>query len=177
MSISLAVTHGISCIITGLSRGQSFETRVADMLNNRIFDIDDMDRTVIEARKAYHRMDDAVSRNLDMRAFEDEDVFEKVQFIDFYRYYDVPLSEVLDFLKNKTPWTRPADTGRSTNCLINEAGIYVHLKERGYHNYAAPYSWDVRLGHKQRDSALGELVDNIDKGVYTGCSRDRLRPR
>jgi amino acid adenylation domain-containing protein len=163
MSISLAVKHGISCIVTGLSRGQSFETRVADLLSNRVFDIDDMDRTVIEARKAYHQMDDAVSRNLDMRAFEDEDVFEKVQFIDFYRYCDVPLSEVLDFLKNKTPWTRPTDTGRSTNCLINEAGIYIHLKERGYHNYAAPYSWDVRLGHKQRDSALRELVDNIDE--------------
>jgi amino acid adenylation domain-containing protein len=163
MSISLAVKHGITCIITGLSRGQSFETRVADLLSNRIFDIDDMDRTVIEARKAYHQMDDAVSRNLDMQAFDDEDVFEKVQFIDFYRYYDVPLSEVLDFLKNSTPWTRPTDTGRSTNCLINEAGIYIHLKERGYHNYAAPYSWDVRLGHKQRDSALNELVDNIDE--------------
>ncbi len=163
MSISLAVEHGISCIVTGLSRGQSFETRVADLLSNDVFDIDDMDRTVIEARKAYHQMDDAVSRNLDMRAFKDESVFEKVQFVDFYRYCDVPLSEVLDFLNNKTPWTRPADTGRSTNCLINEAGIYIHLKERGYHNYAAPYSWDVRLGHKQRDSALSELVDNIDE--------------
>jgi acyl carrier protein len=57
---------------------------------------------------------------------------------------------------------RPADTGRSTNCLINDVGIYIHQKERGYHNYALPYSWDVRLGHKERDAALDELNDDLD---------------
>ena len=57
---------------------------------------------------------------------------------------------------------RPADTGRSTNCLINDLGIYVHQQERGFHNYALPYSWDVRLGHKTRDAALAELDDEID---------------
>jgi non-ribosomal peptide synthase protein (TIGR01720 family) len=41
-------------------------------------------------------------------------------------------------------------------------GIYVHKQERGYHNYAAPYSWDVRLGHKQRDAARDELNDRIN---------------
>jgi amino acid adenylation domain-containing protein len=39
------------------------------------------------------------------------------------------------------------------------AGIHVHQTERGYHNYAEPYSWDVRLGHKTRDEALDELDD------------------
>jgi acyl carrier protein len=58
---------------------------------------------------------------------------------------------------------RPSDTGRSTNCLINDAGIWVHKKERGFHNYALPYSWDVRLGHKQREAALAELDDEIDE--------------
>ena len=33
---------------------------------------------------------------------------------------------------------------------------------RGFHNYALPYSWDVRLGHKTRDQALDELDDEID---------------
>ncbi len=62
----------------------------------------------------------------------------------------------------RSPWVRPADTGRSTNCLINDVGIYVHKQERGYHSYALPYSWDVRLGHKTRDAALHELNDDID---------------
>ncbi|MFC1830809.1 amino acid adenylation domain-containing protein [Thermodesulfobacteriota bacterium] len=163
MSVSLAHEHDIDYVFTGLSRGQSFATRVADLLNIGVVDIDEVDEAVMAARKAYHQMDDAVNRHLDVSVFDDETVFEKIQFVDFYRYYDVPLGEVFEFLNTKTPWTRPADTGRSTNCLINEAGIFVHKKEQGYHNYALPYSWDVRLGHKERDSALRELEDDINE--------------
>ncbi|MGB5706436.1 MAG: phosphopantetheine-binding protein, partial [Arenicellales bacterium] len=68
------------------------------------------------------------------------------------------------FLEQHAPWTRPEDTGRSTNCLINDTGIFVHKHKMGYHNYALPYSWDVRLGHKQRNAALEELNDQIDAG-------------
>ena len=59
---------------------------------------------------------------------------------------------------------RPSDTGRSTNCRINEVGIYVHQKERGFHNYALPYSWDVRMGLKTRHEAMDELRDDLDVG-------------
>lgn len=55
------------------------------------------------------------------------------------------------------------DTGRSTNCLINDAGIYVHKMTRHFHNYALPYSWDVRLGHKSREQANEELDDDINE--------------
>ena len=69
---------------------------------------------------------------------------------------------MLSYLQSRLPWVRPKDTGRSTNCLINDTGIYVHKKERGYHNYSLPYSWDVRLGHKQREEAIDELNDDIN---------------
>jgi aryl carrier-like protein len=69
---------------------------------------------------------------------------------------------MLRYVGERTPWIRPSDTGRSTNCLINEAGIFVHKAERGFHNYALPYSWDVRLGHKVRDAAVAELEDELD---------------
>ncbi|MDH4278291.1 MAG: AMP-binding protein, partial [Acidimicrobiia bacterium] len=65
------------------------------------------------------------------------------------------------------PWVRPADTGRSTNCLINAAGIHTHLTEQGYHNYAIPYAWDVRLGHKTRHEAIEELDDQLDLDEVT----------
>ena len=73
------------------------------------------------------------------------------------------MQDIYDFLIPRGLWVRPSDTGRSTNCLINEAGIFVHKKRRGYHNYALPYSWDVRVGHKQRDEALEELDDDINE--------------
>ena len=100
---------------------------------------------------------------LDVSIFEDEEVFEKVQFVDFYRYSDVSLEDMLTYLDEKVDWVRPTDTGRSTNCLINQMGIYVHKKEKGYSNYSFPYSWDVRLGHKTRDESLEEINEYIDE--------------
>ncbi|MCG8455895.1 MAG: phosphopantetheine-binding protein, partial [Holophagales bacterium] len=73
------------------------------------------------------------------------------------------MGELYAYLRAKVPWVRPEDTGRSTNCSINDAGIYVHQAERGFHNYALPYSWDVRLGHKTREAAMEELDDQLDE--------------
>ncbi len=161
LSMKLAREKGIKYIFTGLSRGQLFETRLDELFRNRIFDVAKMDAAVLAARKVYHGVDDAVHRLLDVSMFRDDRIFDDIQFIDYFRYTDVELDELYDFLSTRVPWIRPRDTGRSTNCLINEAGIYVHQTERGYHNYALPYSWDVRLGHKTRDEALEELDDEL----------------
>ena len=123
---------------------------------------DQIDANVLEARRAYHQVDDAANRLLDTSVFDDDQIFDKVRFVDFYRYVDVGLDELYAYLEQRVPWTRPTDTGRSTNCLINDVGIYVHRTTQGFHNYALPYSWDVRLGHKQREAAIGELTDHID---------------
>jgi amino acid adenylation domain-containing protein len=163
LSMLRARDLGIPIIVTGLSRGQMFETRLTEeMFRDGRCSPDDVDAAVLAARKAYHRVPDEVSRALDVRAFADDRIFEQVRFVDFYRYCDVGMAEVYAYLERKVPWVRPADTGRSTNCRINDLGIYVHRKERGYHNYALPYSWDVRLGHKTRSDALDELDDDID---------------
>ena len=163
LSTNRARELGIPIIVTGLSRGQMFETRLTqEMFRDDRISPDEVDAAVLAARKVYHRVDDQVARSLDVEAFHSDEVFEQVRFVDFYRYCDVGLAEVLDYLRARVPWVRPADTGRSTNCLINDIGIYVHKLERGYHNYALPYSWDVRLGHKSREEALTELNDELD---------------
>lgn len=162
LSLKIARDRGIRHIFTGLSRGQIFETRVADLFRQGEFDIDRIDSMIIDARRAYHRADDAVSQLMDVSHFDDDSVFTDIEYVDYYRYTDVELSEMLVYLDERVPWVRPADTGRSTNCLINEAGIFVHKQERGFHNYSLPYSWDVRLGHKERDAAREELDDNIN---------------
>jgi len=154
---------GIPAIITGLSRGQFFETRLTENLFGKgKFSPSDVDNAVIEARKVYHAFDDEVLRSLDTSVFDDEHIFEQIQYIDFFRFSDVKLDDMLSYLNDKVPWIRPSDTGRSTNCLINDVGIYIHNKERGYHNYALPYSWDVRMGIKNREEAMEELDDHLD---------------
>jgi acyl carrier protein/3'-phosphoadenosine 5'-phosphosulfate sulfotransferase (PAPS reductase)/FAD synthetase len=163
LSMRRAHELGIPIIVTGLSRGQMFETRLTEeMFRDGRCSPQEVDAAVLAARKAYHRVTDAVSRSLDTAIFRDDRIFEEVRFVDFYRYCDVGLDEVMAYLQERVPWARPADTGRSTNCLINDVGIYVHNKERGFHNYALPYSWDVRMGHKDREAALEELDDDLD---------------
>ncbi|MFK7822086.1 MAG: amino acid adenylation domain-containing protein [Planctomycetaceae bacterium] len=163
LSMSEANKRQIPYIVTGLSRGQLFETRLTeDLFDRSESHLHISGQAVLGASRAYHRVDDAVLRNLDTDVFRDDAIFDKVKFIDFFRYCDVSLQEMLAYLSQRVDWTRPSDTGRSTNCLINDVGIYIHKKERGFHNYALPYSWDVRMGHKTREEALQELDDEID---------------
>ncbi|HUF09110.1 MAG TPA: phosphopantetheine-binding protein, partial [Rhodothermales bacterium] len=126
------------------------------------FSAQEVDTAVLEARKRYHREQDAVSACIDVSLLQSDEIFEKIQILDFYRYWDAPLEDIYDYLSHRLPWIRPSDTGRSTNCRVNDVGIYIHNKERGFHNYALPYSWDVRLGQKKRDEAVEELDDRYD---------------
>ena len=168
LSTQQALDMGIPVIVTGLSRGQFFETRLTEELfRKKQFEAMDIDRVILDARKAYHRIPDAVSKHLDVTMFKTDDIFEQVQFVDFYRYCDVSMNEMLTYLDQRLHWKRPSDTGRSTNCLINDLGIFMHKRERGYHNYAFPYSWDVRMGHKNRDEAIEELDDHIEESDIT----------
>jgi acyl carrier protein len=162
LGITRARQLEIPVVVTGLSRGQLFETRLTPDMFRDGFSPEDVDAAVLAARKAYHRTDDAVSKLLDVSLFKDDRVFEEIRILDFYRYCDAALDEILAYLARRVPWIRPADTGRSTNCLANDVGIYVHTRERGYHNYALPYSWDVRMGHKTRQQAVDELHDALD---------------
>lgn len=164
LSTKVALDKNIPFVVTGLSRGQFFETRLTEELfwDEKVTNAG-IDQTILEARKLYHQEEDAVRQLLDVSMFNDESTFTKVQFVDFYRYSDVSLGEMLRFLEEQVDWVRPTDTGRSTNCLINQLGIYVHKKEKGYSNYSFPYSWDVRLGHKTREETLEEINEYIDE--------------
>ncbi len=163
LALRIAKDKGIPCIVTGLSRGQFFETRLTkESFDTHRFDPAQIDNEVLNARKIYHRINDTVTQRIAGDMFNDDTIFEQISFVDFYRYCDVSLSEIYRFLEHEVPWIRPEDTGRSTNCLINDTGIYYHKQLQGYHNYALPYSWDVRLGLKTRQQAMDELDDVID---------------
>src|SRR3989454_630158 len=116
LATNLAAEKSIRYIVTGLSRGQFFETRLTEEVFQREdFDVRKLDALVLEARKAYHRREDAVSCHLDVDIFRGDGVFDDIQFVDFYRYWSVPLAELHAYLRQHTPWVRPSDTGRSTN--------------------------------------------------------------
>ena len=168
LSMQLASEKGIKYIVTGLSRGQLFETRLDFLFRNRVFDLEEIERDVQRARRVYHAQHDLVDESLGSGTAAQTAMLDKIRFVDFYRYCDAHREEIMSYLSGRRDWIRPADTGRSTNCLINDVGIFVHNRERGFHNYALPYCWDVRLGLLHRDEALHELgldvnMDNVNQ--------------
>lgn len=158
-AINLAHEVGLEHVVMGLSKGQLFETRLPALFRASTYDDDVFEQSLVDARKIYHRIDDAANRLLDTSCVHDEAIIESIRFVDFYRYCHVSRERMCEHIEERVGWKRPNDTGRSTNCLLNDVGIYVHNAERRYHNYSLPYSWDVRMGHISRDEALTELDD------------------
>jgi amino acid adenylation domain-containing protein len=163
LSLKFAADHDIDYIFTGLSRGQLFETRFnIELFSEFALPPEKIDDMVQAARIQYHAVEDAANTLLCIKDVNDGTLASKIAIIDFFRYCQVELSDMLEYLKSRIGWVRPTDTGRSTNCLLNDTGIFVHKLEKGFHNYSLPYSWDVRLGHKKRQDVLDELNDDID---------------
>lgn len=149
LSTTLAHERGIPTIVTGLSRGQIMDERLAWFHRNGIFDVREIEQKLATGRVLYHHGSPTI----------DENAVNAVDVVDFYRYSDVTKDGVRALLRARSPlWSQPGDTGFcSSNCLINDVGVYVHTARRGYHNYEAPTRWEVRLGHLDRAEADLEL--------------------
>ncbi|WP_150238130.1 condensation domain-containing protein [Nocardiopsis quinghaiensis] len=147
LSTRLAHERGIPSIVTGLSRGQIIDERLSWFHSRGVFDPEEIESGLRLGRTAYHRGEVG------------PEVLASVEVVDFFRYSDVTKDDIRDFLKLRSPmWSEPTDTGFcSSNCMINDVGVYVHTRERGFHNYESPTRWEVRLGHLARDEADSEL--------------------
>ena len=102
LAVARAHEMGIPVIVTGLSRGQFFETRlVPHQFDEGRFDPDAIDATVLEARRVYHHTPDAVTELLPEQAVFDAtaSVLDEIEFVDFYRYVDVDLAELYRYLE------------------------------------------------------------------------------
>jgi amino acid adenylation domain-containing protein len=162
ISTRIAADRGIPAILTGLSRGQIFETKLEGLIASGVTDVDDIDAQLLDFRRVYHAQQD---RTAELLGVSVEDVeLERFAFLDFFRYDATPVPAVKRYLSERDSyWAAPEDTGFcSSNCMMNDIGICVHSRERGYHNYEAPLSWDIRLGIADRDSALQEVQSPMD---------------
>jgi amino acid adenylation domain-containing protein len=163
ISTKIAFEKGINVIITGLSRGQIFDTKLQELYNQGIFDVEEIEEKLLLFRKMYHAVKDETTKLLNVK-LDDEQAFNKTYFIDFYRYENKSSREILNYLKKKDDfWNMPTDTGFcSTNCFINDVGIYVHIKNKKFHNYASPLAWDYRLGLATQQEVIDGLKEEFD---------------
>lgn len=162
LSTQAAIENGIDVVITGLSRGQIFDTKLSGLFQQGIFAEEEIENKLKLFRKIYHSRDDKISKLLD--APLDIDRLDSIHFVDFFRYEQITTPGINDYLQSQnSTWQRSQNTGFcSTNCLINDAGIYVHTRDKGYHNYAAPLSWQIRLGLADRETVRQALETPVD---------------
>lgn len=70
---------------------------------------------------------------------------------------DVGEDEILAALE-PLGWRRPVDTGvTSTNCRLNDLGVYMHTRRHGFHPYAFEIADQLRHGLTTRPEALRKL--------------------
>jgi amino acid adenylation domain-containing protein len=178
LSTQLARQRGINVVITGLSRGQIFETKLKRIVDQGLLDPDQIDRQLDTHRQIFNVRDDAIASAVGLN-----EVLARrgdhIRYVDFFRYDPASSAEVRSYLSARDArWKAPTDTGFcSTNCRINDVGIHVHRLEKGYHNYAAPLSWDVRLGAASRDDAGKELAAAVSGDVPAILSEIGYTPR
>ncbi|NFI52312.1 amino acid adenylation domain-containing protein [Clostridium botulinum] len=168
ISTKIAFENDINVIITGLSKGQIMDTKLQSIMELEMYDNGDIDTKLLELRGVYHKKNDRINELLNIEL--ENEKFNDTYFIDFFRYANSSSDNILKYLQEKDKeWIAPEDTGFcSSNCLINDVGIYVHLKNRGFHNYMIPLSWDCRLGLASKDSATQELNDNLNmEGIHS----------
>jgi len=162
LSTKLAYEKGINVIVTGLSRGQIIDTKLYGLYKMGITNPKQIEEKLLLYRKMYHSMQDTMN----IEPIADESYFDDTYFVDYFRFDNVTTEEIKRYLKekNKDFWQKPADTGFcSTNCLVNDVGIYTHLKNRNFHNYASPLSWQYRLGLNNFEEIVMELEGNINE--------------
>lgn len=164
LSTRLACEKGIKYIVNGLSRGQILDTRLYDILKQGAGTAKEIEDRIFHQRCLYFAKKDYITQALPADQSIDRSVLSKVELIDFYRYCDITRDGILDFLKQKNVlWNQPGNTGFcSSNCMINDVGIYLQRKYYGYDNYTFPNSWEVRLGHISLEHSLAEAKQEID---------------
>jgi len=157
LGTKIAHDHRINLVISGLTRGQIFDIKLHGLFKLGVFDEDTIEERLSLFRKNYHSMTHRTSRLIGVEI--SGETLDNTYFVDYFRYDNIPTSEIFEYLKEKDKgWIRPTDTGASSsNCIINDVGIYVHLKDKGCHFYAPQLSWDCRLGTITREEGLEEM--------------------
>ena len=154
----LAQEYGINVVVSGLSRGQIMEIKLHGLFKLGIFKEEEIEEKLKLFRREYHSMNSKTSRLLNIK-FPDE-VLDNIYFVDYFRYDDIAIRDILKYLiKIDKNWIRPVDTGTSSsNCMINDVGIYVHIKDCGYHFYSGQSAWECRVGITSRNEGIEEIT-------------------
>lgn len=164
LSTRMAFEKGIPFIVTGFSRGQIYDLRLSPIHRQNIFSVSEIEKKIFDQRRLYFGVEDYTLRSAGKQLEVTEEMLRAVNIIDYFRYSPVTKRDILEYLREKnSDWLNPTDTGVcSSNCLINDVGIFIQRKVLGYDNYTYPNSWEVRTGHITLEDFQKESDEKMD---------------
>jgi len=142
-----------------LSRGQIVENKLYKFIDMGIEGLEELEKEILKLQRNTARIDKKIFDIIDIGMVNDGTLYDKVEFIDFYRYFKVTNDEMIEFLDSKDPYWRNLETKAiySTDCKICQVGNFNHLKEKGYHYTGSAKSWDQRLGLSSLEDVKEDL--------------------
>jgi amino acid adenylation domain-containing protein len=131
-----------------LSRGQIVENKLFKFLDMGIHDVQEIEQEVERLMRSVASLDKNIFDQINIDIVNDGSMYDKVEFIDFYRYFDISNEEMAAYLDEKDSYWKNLENraAYSTDCKICEVGDFNHFKELGYHYTGSAKSWEKRLG-------------------------------
>jgi amino acid adenylation domain-containing protein len=142
-----------------LSRGQIVENKLYKFVDLGIDNVEELEKEILKLQRNTALIDKKIFDLINIDVMNDGSIYDKVEFIDFYRYFDVTNKEMIRFLDSKDPYWRNLETKAiySTDCKICQVGNFNHLKEKGYHYTGSAKSWDQRMGLSSLEDVKEDL--------------------
>jgi amino acid adenylation domain-containing protein len=171
LTAQYAQKNGIKFVIgETLSRGQIVENKLYKFMERGIYDVKEIELELKKIMRNIAAIDKNIYDIIDIDVMNDGSVYDEVEFIDFYRYFDVSNQEMVDFLDKKDVYWKDLVNRAtySTDCKICEVGDYNHFKELGYHYTGSAKSWEQRLGHAGKEDIKADLTLAISGKEHAG---------
>jgi hypothetical protein len=142
LSTQLARERGINIVVTGLSRGQIFETKLKQLFEHGVFGPEEIDQRLNTHRQIFNVREDPIARSVGLNKFvASED--DSIRYVDFFRYDSAPAADVRRYLVSR-------DAGAPGHrVLLDELPGQRHRNQiasvrTGFHNCRAEVG--IRLG-------------------------------
>jgi amino acid adenylation domain-containing protein len=143
-----------------LSRGQIIDNKLYKFMEKGIFDAAEIEKENLKLIKQVASIDKKIFDVIDIDIMKDGTAYDVVEFIDFYRYFDITNQEMAAYLDEKDAYWKNLENraAYSTDCKICMVGDYNHFKNLGYHYTGSAKSWEQRLGLSTLQNVKKELT-------------------
>lgn len=169
-----ALRNNIKYVIGAtLSRGQIIENKLSMFIQQGINDVSEIENGITKVQLNIPNLDKEIFDKIGINASQYKEIYDNINFVDFYRYENVTNQEIISYLQSKDEyWKRKKKYAiYSTNCPLKQIGDFAHLKGKDYHFYGSATSWEKRLGHIGIENIKEDLAIEVSEKALGNFSK------